>query len=150
MPSQSIIPDTSFIISLLTPESNTPLAKQIFINLQNHPVNFIAPNYLQIEFFTVIRKKVHFKTLSSSNAKEIIQVFNNLPIKYIPQNQKALYLAFDLAQNLHQPTIYDTLFLSLAIEKQATYITNDKKFAKKASKLHTNCLSLEETMPAFT
>jgi predicted nucleic acid-binding protein len=145
-----IIPDTSLVISLLTKEATSQTASKIYSHILTNSLKLIAPTYLQIEFHSVLRKKIHFSKLSLPQSKKTLNFFYQIPIKFFPQTPKSLNHAFQLAHKLKQPTIYDTVFLSLAIKKNAIYITNDKKFAKKTKIITKNCLTLQEALTSFS
>ena len=57
-----------------------------------------------------------------------------------------LNLAYDLSFELNQPTLYDTLYLALAILKSAPFISEDKKFINKAKKYYKNSYSIKQIL----
>jgi len=92
----------------------------------------IAPDYLILECTNAVAKKTKHGDMSKQQARELVNGLESLPISLIPSNQirtAALELAIELKQS-----IYDCLYLALAVYNNCQLVTADKNFYKATQK----------------
>jgi predicted nucleic acid-binding protein len=94
--------------------------------LQNAAHELHVPSLLDAEFANVLWKKVRSGQLSRAEADAALRQLSGLPITR--HGIEALTAAaFDLAVTT-QRTVYDSLYLTLALRLQGQLVTADQKF----------------------
>ncbi len=125
---KSIVVDASVMVKCLVPEPDSDLAAALI----EQELKRLAPDFLLIECGNALLNKVRQKHLKKMEAEEIIMKFHTLPISLSPTNRltsAALVLALDLNQS-----VYDCLYLALAITQDTYVITADKRLYNTISK----------------
>lgn len=92
----------------------------------------IAPDFLSLEVGHVLTKYVRSQAISLNLAKELYSQVSKL-VDLKPSMHLASS-AFDLALQ-HQHSIYDCLYLALAINARCSILTADRRLAKLVLKL---------------
>jgi len=141
-----IVLDANVFLKLITLESDSKLVEDLFITIFEKGVPVLEPNFVRVEIYSVVRRKVYFKELTYAQAEESLSIFRQMGNKYYRSSGKFLDLAYDLSFELNQPVIYDTLYLSLAILKNAYFVTQDLKFLKLSRKYYKDCYSVKELL----
>jgi predicted nucleic acid-binding protein len=97
-----------------------------------------APDYIWVEFGSTLRKKIRLKEVTVQEAEVILKDFMRFPIQ-TKGTKLLLNSAWALAQD-SGATIYDCLYLALAISRECLLVTADNKFYQsiKNSKETTN------------
>jgi len=129
-PSFPYIIDTSVAFKWYVPESDSAEAQQYLrVGLERH-----APDLLPLEGTHALLKRVRSTNpvlrLTARDAERIATEFRDSPlIKYhscIPLLEPGMVLAIEIGAS-----VYDGLFLALAIEKKGRVVTADRPFHDK-------------------
>lgn len=108
-----IVVDSSIVVKWFVTESLTPQALKLLDGYLPGNINFIAPDLLSAEFGNTIWKKVRLSGLNKEDAEQIINVFQELPIIFVP-TQELLKEAFRIAI-AYDRTVYDALYVALSL-----------------------------------
>ena len=123
---KTIVADTSALIRLYLPDGPLPedFENHIDSAWQGETIIFI-PEIALAEAAQVIWKKQQAGVLKENEADEVLSAFLDLPLEVVG-HRDLLIDALSLAR-LNDLTVYDGLFLALAIKLRAELITADKK-----------------------
>lgn len=134
---KTLVADTSALIRLYLPDGPLPedLEDHIDSAWQGETIIFI-PEIALAEAAQVIWKKQRAGILKEDEADEILSAFLDLPLEVVG-HRDLLIDALSLAR-LNNLTIYDGLFLALAIKLKAELITADKKLSNTFKNLSTS------------
>ncbi len=123
---KTIVADTSALIRLYLPDGPIPdnFESHIDSAWQGETIVLI-PEIALAETAQVLWKKQQAGVLSEDEADEVLSTFLDLPLEIVG-HRDLLTDAFSLAR-LNNLTVYDGLFLALAIKFKAELITADKK-----------------------
>jgi predicted nucleic acid-binding protein len=114
--------DASVAVKLYVPEVHSQQAVQFF----SDPHDLIAPDLMLSEFGNIIWKKVSLLgELTQDEGKKIIAAAGGLPITYY-RTADLLTDAFQMALNTRR-TVYDCLYVALAISRGCEFMTDDRK-----------------------
>ncbi len=132
--------DASVAIKWFLPQVYADNARDLLTN--NH--NLLAPDLLFPEVGNILWKEVRFSLATAEEAKAVITAFNALPLQ-VYASKPLMSLAIDIALKT-QRTVYDCLYLSLAISERCQMVTADKKFfnALINTNFATNLLWIED------
>ncbi len=118
----SYVLDASVVIKWFVPEAHSESA----LKLKAVGGRFHAPSFLTLEIGNVLAKKRRRQELTPAEVEAVWRAFRQAPIRR--QTDETLVLAaFDLAQQT-RTTLYDNLYLALAIELSIPFVTADRKF----------------------
>lgn len=118
----SYVLDASVVIKWFVPEAHSESA----LKLKEVEARFHAPAFLTLEVGNVLVKKRRRNELTHGEAEHIWRAFRQAPIQ--GQADETLVLAaFDLAQQT-RTTLYDNLYLALAVELNIPFVTADRKY----------------------
>lgn len=138
--------DASIIVKLLSREVDSDATAILFDQLMQETSKIFEPVFLKIEVYSTLRKKSYLGELSCRKTKTALNFFEKLPLDYIKEDKKLLDNSLELAEKLSVPVIYDCLYLALAKQKKAVFITADKKFSRKAKGIYLNSWTLSEAV----
>lgn len=136
--------DASVIVKLLTRESDSQKAADLFGRLIEEKAKIFEPNFLKIEVYSTLRKKAYLKELSIKKVRDSLKYFQELSCQYRDEEKSLLDQTLKLSEKLTMPVIYDCLYLALAKKEKAVFISADKKFISKAKKVYQKSFSLAE------
>ena len=126
--------DTSALIRLFIPDGPMVAGLEPFIAGVERGLNTaVAPELLMAEAANVILKKMRLGELNAEEAKLLTDDVISMPIKLFahkPLIQRSMELA-----NIHNLTVYDALFLSLAVQHSAVLFSADEKLLAVAAQL---------------
>jgi len=101
------------------------------ISLLEQEQEFIAPDYLRIEFHSNISNKVRAGFITNDESREILGIFEIIDLWFEPyKNLESL--AFELSTN-YPVTFYDAIFIALAFNTRSILYTFDEKLKKSAA-----------------
>lgn len=90
---------------------------------------WIIPKLFFLETTAILTKKFRRRELSASQVRHIFDVLQSVPFT-IYEDRTLLSAALSLSLNTHT-SVYDSMYLTLAISEQTTFITADKRFANR-------------------
>jgi len=120
-----IVIDTNVAVKLYIPDPLSDYAENI---LQSKTI--YAPEWIQAEFYQAIWKYWNSNRLSGDEFREYIERFNQTPISLCRVTNTLLNKTLELSLETGG-TIYDCLFLAIALKYKTLLVTSDKKFIKK-------------------
>ena len=115
--------DASVAVKWYVPEEHSIEAARL---LRDDHV-LVAPDLIYAEIANTLWKKVRREEIRARDASEILDAFIASPVEIYPSST-LLPAAFDLAVGLGR-SVYDSLYLALAVERFAHVVTADEKFA---------------------
>ena len=115
--------DASVVAAGFFPEEHSPKARRLLAGLHD----FAAPDLLYAETANVIWKRHGKGELDDAEARALMADLLTLPIRIVP-TKDLVTPALELALCMRR-TVYDCLYLALAVESRAVLVTGDRKFA---------------------
>ncbi|MBL0732036.1 MAG: type II toxin-antitoxin system VapC family toxin [Desulfosarcina sp.] len=121
-----VIVDTSALIRLYVPDGPIPDGLEEYLAAAwRAEITLMIPELALAEFVQVLWKKEQAGYLELSEVDEIVAALLELPLE-ITGHQGILTDALSLARQ-YKLTVYDSLFLSLAMKRKAELITADQR-----------------------
>jgi predicted nucleic acid-binding protein len=118
-----LVVDASVAIKWFIPEDGSIEA----VKLLGGRHTLIAPDLIRPEVCSILWKLCSRRLLTTDEARRIIDDFLSLPVE-IHDSESLVALAFDIAAATGR-TVYDSLYLALALETGGVMITADKRLA---------------------
>jgi predicted nucleic acid-binding protein len=115
--------DASVALKWFVPEAHSENAER-FLALAEE---LVSPDLLPAEFGNAIRKKLRLGEITKAEAMEILAGLRRFPFSYFPAYE-LLDAAFEIAVKTDR-TVYDSLYVALAVLYSAQLVTADDKFA---------------------
>ena len=125
MADNKLVIDASVAIKWYVPELGSQEAAAVL----DREEFLIAPDLLAAEFGNVLWKKVRKGELAQAEATEIIAVFTSSGSIALRPVSVYLSAAFDLAIRWNL-TVYDALYLAVAIEESCPLVTADETLGR--------------------
>lgn len=119
---KKLVPDASVAIKWFIPEVHSPAAARLL----DEQFYLSAPDLIVPELGNTLWKKVRRDEITAHEATEIMDAFESVPVEIHPSTV-LLRAALDLALALDR-SVYDSLYLALAIAQNGRLITADRKF----------------------
>jgi predicted nucleic acid-binding protein len=119
---KSYVVDASVAIKWYLPEIYCDYA----IHLQNPDYHLHQPNFFLLEIASIITKKLRRREIDLGEANAILRDIRQINFKW-HEDSHLLQNAIDIA-NQTARSLYDCLYLSLAIKVQGQMVTADRKF----------------------
>ncbi|MCK5853147.1 type II toxin-antitoxin system VapC family toxin [bacterium] len=135
----SIVLDTSVAVAWFLPEVFSSEAREWRNKMMKKEVEFYVPNLHFYEFGNVLRKYVLFRDISQEIAQEIFSLHLESPLKIISPNKSEL-LKTSLKYN---STIYDAVYISVALDLQAPLLTAERSTREWVTKLGKLAITLK-------
>jgi predicted nucleic acid-binding protein len=117
-----LVVDASVAVKWFVREVHADAAKRCFD--RSHELS--APDLIWPEFGNVLWKKVRRGELAAEEARGMLADLRGFPLAVV-DGKPLIERAFDLAQALGS-TVYDSLYLALAIDTGACLVTADWRF----------------------
>lgn len=114
--------DASVAVKLFVPEIHSAAAARAL----DPEIVLYAPDLIAPEFGNMLWKKVRRGEIGRDEAADILRAFANLPVEIRPSSL-LLPWAFEVAVELDR-TVYDSLYLALAVAEECALVTADAKF----------------------
>lgn len=114
--------DASVAVKWLLPEIHSAQAERL-VTPQN---GLLAPALLQAEVGNALVKRIRAGELQRGEAAGILDDFRRLSLVYFPI-EPLLEAAFELAV-WHHSSLYDCLYLALALHENIRLVTADRRF----------------------
>jgi len=127
--------DTSALIRLFIPDGPIPEGfEEFFRGLERGNNMAIAPELLLVESANVLDGKRKMNEISETESVQLLTDVLSMPIRYFSHGP-LISAAFDLALE-HRLTLYDAVYLALALKQGAILFSADKDMQKIADKMH--------------
>ena len=123
-----VVLDTSAIIRLYVPDGAVPdgLAEDVD-RAASGDVALLVPELALAEIGQVLKKKEEAGFLTSSECDEILDAVLGLPLDVVG-HRDILRAAIDVSRD-RSLTVYDALFLALALDRRAELTSADKRLS---------------------
>jgi predicted nucleic acid-binding protein len=125
-----LVPDANVAAKWFLPAKSEPLADEAFTLLNRYvknEVRFIVPDLFWAEFANVMWKAVRLGRFPKVSAEEALQSLTQRNFPTVP-SLKLLDSAFQIATAFER-TVYDSLYVALAVYSNAQLITADERLA---------------------
>jgi predicted nucleic acid-binding protein len=119
---KSLVMDASVAAKWFLPEPDAPAA----VRLLNGRYRLAAPDLIRAEFGNIVWKLRSRNVLDTNEASEMIEHFLSMPLE-IHDTTCLLASALEIAISTHR-TVYDSLYLALAVELDGIVITADERW----------------------
>lgn len=135
-----IVVDASVAVKWFLPEIHSVAA----VRLLETRRELLAPDLLAAEFGNILWKKVRLGEISVEDEREIVRGFRLIPFTVVP-SAELLEAALELANGIER-SVYDSLYLALAVARKCRLVTADRRFcaAVARSPFSRNILWIEE------
>lgn len=132
--------DASVIVKWFVPEAHSESA----LRLKEVDARLHAPAFLTLEIGNVLAKKRRRGELTAQDVEDIWRAFRRAPIRR-HADETLVLAAFDLAHHTKQ-SVYDSLYLALAMKLGLPCVTADRKFyqALQTTQYRTRLRWIEE------
>jgi len=119
---KKFVVDASVVIKWFVPEVHSAEAARLL----DPEIVILAPDLVGPEFGSTLWKKVRRGELTREEAEEILVAFDALALEIHP-SKPLLSSAFRIAAAVDR-TVYDSLYIALAVAQDCVLITDDRKF----------------------
>jgi predicted nucleic acid-binding protein len=127
---KQVIVDASVAAKWLLPRVHEPLAdeaSQLLAQYSHGEVEFVVPDLFWAEMGNLLWKAVRLKRCGLSDTKIALALLNQYGFPTIP-SKSLLDLAIGIATAFDR-TVYDSLYVALAVSSKSQLITADEKLA---------------------
>lgn len=118
-----LVLDASVAVKLLFLEEMTDTAETCLDRAQT----ILAPDLMLAEVGNVIWKRFRSGGIAEEAARQTFETLNRLPVQFVSVAD-LVGDALDLAMHLDR-SVYDCVYLALAMKRSAPLVTADKRFA---------------------
>ena len=125
---KTLIIDASVAAKWFFPEDLSSAALRLFSPRRR----LFAPDLIWSEVANVVWKRVKRKDVSADEGRNILEDFLRTPLEIIPSSP-LLLVAYELATATGR-TVYDCLYLSLAVSRNCVLVTADRRFFQAVSR----------------
>lgn len=135
-----LVPDASVAVKWYVNEIHTNLAELLLCG----GYDLHAPELIVPEFGNIIWKKVRLKELTRGEGEKIVGAFGRLPITFHSHSNLLNAAFFGAAAT--DKTVYDWIYLALAVSLSRRFVTADARFfqAIAATPLKKHVLWVED------
>jgi predicted nucleic acid-binding protein len=126
----SVVVDVSVAVKWCLPSLREELvaqAEELLASSRREEVQFLVPDLFWVELANALWKAVRRNEISSNNAASAISFMRDLDIATVPSID-IVPQALDLAIS-HGRTVYDSLYVALAMQSKSDLITADERLA---------------------
>ena len=135
-----LVVDTSVVIKWLLPELHSSAARRVL----TEDNQLLAPDLLWAEIGNVLWKRYRAHEIEAEEARDLLRDFKRFPINTIP-SILLISAALDIASRFNR-TVYDSLYLALAVSRRCRLVTADRRLydALRRGPLTPSLLWVEE------
>ena len=137
---ENVVVDSSIAIKWFVVEPYSEDARKVLDGYQVGDLNLLAPDLINSEIGNIIWKKHRLQGLSTSDALEIIDVFQTISFAFTP-TADLLNEAYRLAV-AHQRTVYDMMYVALSIREQCRFVTADDRMVNAIARAYPNVIGI--------
>lgn len=119
---RKFVVDASVAVKWFIPEIHSAAATRLL----DPEIVICGPDLIGPEFGNTVWKKVRRKEIARKEAEEILDAFDALALEIYP-SRALLHAAFQIADAVDR-SVYDSLYLALAVAQDCALITADRKF----------------------
>ena len=119
----TVVVDSSVAMKWFVPEVHSDRAA----SLLERSVELAAPDLLYAEAGNVLWKKVERGELSAAEAREVVAGLRRVPVR-VSSSGELLEAALEIAL-AHRRTVYDSLYVALAVALECELVTADERLA---------------------
>jgi predicted nucleic acid-binding protein len=126
----TVVVDASVAVKWCLPSRREELvaeAEELLASSRRDEVRFLVPDLFWVELANALWKAVRRAEMSSDNAASAMSFMRDLGIATLP-SLDLVPQALDLAIT-HSRTVYDSLYVALAIQSDSELITADERLA---------------------
>ena len=116
-----VVVDSSVAVKWFVPEIGSESAAALL----DPAIQLAAPDLLHSEAGTVLWKKVERGELTRAEAREVVKGLGRVPIAVTPSGQ-LVEAALEIAM-VHRRTVYDCLYVALAVALDCAFVTADER-----------------------
>ena len=128
----TLVADASVVVKWLLPEPDQPAALGIQKMYQDEKLDVVAPHLLVAEASNVLWKRVRRGDLTGREAERCFeQLLRDCPILL---DSPAVSLSSLHLAVAHGQSVYDCLYLALALEQRCDLVTADRRFFDAVAK----------------
>lgn len=120
---RALVVDASVAAKWFFPEAHS----QRCLRLLNAASTLLAPDLILAEFGNLVWKRFCRGEISSEEASAVVQDFLRVPLTITPARE-LLRSALDIALATRR-TVYECLYLALAVQRDAKLVTGDERLA---------------------
>lgn len=135
MEEKTIILDASVAVKILHEEQDTNIAQEFLEACTNNDTRVLVPEHFLYELINVCQKL----GIEVSNALKFFGAMKGSILTVVTPDNDMWFLAEKIACEGHQksgfPSMYDSIYHALAIQRQALFITADKRHYEKTKHL---------------
>jgi predicted nucleic acid-binding protein len=124
----NLVIDASVLIKFFIPEILSEKAEELNARVGEGDLRLLAPDLIFAEVGNIIWKKHRMKELIRSEAEEIVDAIVSVPIE-IETSRALMPLAVDMGL-AYGITIYDAIYVSLAMIRENVLVTADRKLVE--------------------
>lgn len=114
--------DASIAVKWFVPEVHTEAS----LRLLDGSHELLAPDLLLPEFGNILWKKIRLRELTLAEGRDILRGFLAVPVDLHP-SQNLLEPALEIANGIDR-SVYDSLYLALALARDCRMVTADRRF----------------------
>jgi predicted nucleic acid-binding protein len=125
-----IVVDASVAVKWFLPESGEPLADQavtLLDRFDRKEIQFVVPDLFHVEIASAIWKAVRVGRVSRAFGDQTLALLTQCEFATVP-SLNLLDGAFQIASDYGR-TVYDSLYVALAVKTQSQLITADERLA---------------------
>ena len=118
-----VVVDASVAVKWFVPEDLTERATALL----ERPLELLAPDLLFAEAGNILWKKVTRGEIAPRDARDVLAALVRMPLSVVPSSalvEAALEIAL-----AHHRTVYDGLYVALAVARDAVLVTADARLA---------------------
>jgi len=123
--------DASVILKWFIEENYSDKARKIQDDYLAGKINLIVPDLLLYEVSNALRFN---RSFSESDIEQVLDSLSELRLDVFPVNYELAKSAVKISYNF-KLTVYDAIYVSLAIETKSDFITADKEMFEKLQKI---------------
>lgn len=128
---KDVVIDSSVAIKWIVPQAYSQKAGEVLADYEAGGLRLLAPDLLNAEVGNILWKYHRFQGLAKSDLHEALEVFKGLNWTITSSTlllDDAVNLAIDYGR-----TVYDSLFISLALREDCQLITADERLVNAVS-----------------
>lgn len=127
----SWVVDASVVVKWFLPESGTAEATNVLRQIRRGDARAVVPELLLAETANVVWKRVMQGSIAAADAATIVEAIIESPF-HVERTAPLLPTALAIAMETHC-TVYDAIYVALAVQVDGVLLTADQKLARLMS-----------------